>query len=42
MANPHPHYDVYVSESNIGFWKIVMEGVSSKSPLYLNELLMFF
>jgi ubiquitin-protein ligase len=25
-ANPHPHYDVYVSESNISFWKIVMQG----------------
>lgn len=27
VANPHPHYDVYVSESNMGFWKIVMQGV---------------
>jgi ubiquitin-protein ligase/Mg-chelatase subunit ChlD len=25
-ANPHPSYDVYVSESNMGFWKIVMSG----------------
>lgn len=24
--NAHPHYDVYVSESNMGFWKIVMQG----------------
>jgi hypothetical protein len=27
MANIHPFYDVYVSERNMGFWKIVMEGV---------------
>ena len=27
IANrPHPSYDVYVSESNIGFWKIVLQG----------------
>jgi len=26
LANPHPHYDVYVSESNMAFWKIVMQG----------------
>ena len=26
IANPHPHYDVYVSESDISFWKIVMQG----------------
>ena len=27
MANQHPYYDIYVSENNIGFWKVVMEGV---------------
>jgi len=27
-ANPHPYYDVYVSEKNMAFWKVVMEGVS--------------
>ena len=26
VANPHPYYDVYVSESNMAFWKIVMQG----------------
>lgn len=25
-SRPHPSYDVYVSESNIGFWKIVLQG----------------
>jgi len=25
-ANPHPHYDVFVSEHDISFWKIIMEG----------------
>jgi ubiquitin-protein ligase len=25
-TNPHPYYDVYVSETNMGFWKVVMEG----------------
>lgn len=30
-ANPHPHYDVYVSESNFGFWKVVMEGPPESS-----------
>jgi ubiquitin-protein ligase len=24
--NPHPSYDVYVSESNMGFWKVVLSG----------------
>ncbi|KAF3931222.1 hypothetical protein ABW19_dt0209355 [Dactylella cylindrospora] len=24
--NPHPYYDVYVSDSNMGFWKIIMQG----------------
>jgi hypothetical protein len=27
MANVHPFYDVYVSEKNMEFWKVVMEGV---------------
>jgi hypothetical protein len=27
MANIHPYYDVYVSEKNMGFWKIILEGV---------------
>ncbi|KAF4633485.1 hypothetical protein G7Y89_g4628 [Cudoniella acicularis] len=26
VANPHPHYDVYASESNMAFWKVVMQG----------------
>ncbi|KAF3916837.1 hypothetical protein ABW20_dc0109422 [Dactylellina cionopaga] len=26
VEQPHPFYDVFVSESNMGFWKIVMEG----------------
>ena len=26
VANPHPHYDVYLSESNMSFWKVVMQG----------------
>jgi ubiquitin-protein ligase len=25
-ANPHPHIDVYVSERDMSFWKIVMQG----------------
>jgi len=25
-TNIHPYYDVYVSESNMGFWKVVMQG----------------
>ena len=35
LANPNPQYDVYVSESNIGFWKIVMKGVGVHSLLFL-------
>jgi hypothetical protein len=27
VANIHPYYDVYVSESDMCFWKIVLEGV---------------
>ena len=30
-ANPHPHYEVFVSETNIGFWKIVMQGPPGSS-----------
>lgn len=26
IENPHPSMDVYASESNIGFWKVVMSG----------------
>ncbi|KAE9366198.1 hypothetical protein N431DRAFT_549163 [Stipitochalara longipes BDJ] len=26
VANPHPHYDVYLSESNMSFWKVIMQG----------------
>jgi ubiquitin-protein ligase len=26
LANPHPHYDVYVCESDMSFWKVVMQG----------------
>lgn len=36
MANGHPYYDVYVSESKITFWKIVMEGVISHILTLLN------
>jgi len=25
-AHPHPSYDVYVSETNMGFWKVVLQG----------------
>jgi hypothetical protein len=25
-ANPHPDYDVYICEPNMGFWKVVMQG----------------
>ena len=25
-TNPHPYYDVYVSEANMAFWKVVMQG----------------
>lgn len=25
-ANPHPFYEVFVSERNMGFWKILMQG----------------
>jgi uncharacterized protein YegL len=25
-AKPHPHYDIYICESNMGLWKIVMQG----------------
>jgi hypothetical protein len=28
-ANPHPMYDCYVSESDMFFWKVVIQGVSS-------------
>jgi len=28
MSNPHPFYDIYVSETNMAFWKVVMEGVN--------------
>lgn len=28
INNPHPSMDVYASESNIGFWKVVMSGPS--------------
>ena len=30
-ADPHPMYDCYVSESDMFFWKVVMQGVSSVS-----------
>ncbi|KAH7403530.1 hypothetical protein BKA64DRAFT_669265 [Cadophora sp. MPI-SDFR-AT-0126] len=26
LANPHPHYDIYVSETNMSFWKIIVQG----------------
>jgi ubiquitin-protein ligase len=30
-SNPHSSYDVYVSESNMGFWKVVMSGPSESA-----------
>ena len=35
VANPHPHYDVYVSESNMAFWKVVMQGVSIEELYFI-------
>jgi ubiquitin-protein ligase len=26
IDNPHDYMDIYVSQSNIGFWKVVMQG----------------
>ncbi|KAJ4503131.1 hypothetical protein HRR77_008557 [Exophiala dermatitidis] len=31
VSHPHPSYDVYVSESNMAFWKIVLEGPDESS-----------
>lgn len=31
-ASPHPKYDCYVSEADMFFWKVIMEGVSSSVP----------
>ena len=42
IANPHPSYDVYISERDISFWKIVLQGpggspyASGTFMLYLN------
>jgi hypothetical protein len=30
-ANPHPHYDVYICESNMGLQKVVMQGTLKRS-----------
>ncbi|KIX05990.1 uncharacterized protein Z518_03964 [Rhinocladiella mackenziei CBS 650.93] len=30
-THPHPSYDVYVSENNMGFWKIVLQGPSESA-----------
>ncbi|KAE8873449.1 hypothetical protein PTNB73_00081 [Pyrenophora teres f. teres] len=30
-ANPHPHYDIYICESNMGLWKVVMQGPSDST-----------
>ncbi|KAI4677039.1 hypothetical protein J4E81_010999 [Alternaria sp. BMP 2799] len=30
-AKPHPHYDVFICESNMGLWKIVMQGPSDST-----------
>lgn len=30
-GDPHPSYDVYVSESNMGFWKVVLSGPSESA-----------
>lgn len=39
LVNPNPQYEVYVSESDIGFWKVVMQGVSYNDPLSLDSLI---
>ena len=31
-ANHHPDYDVYICESNMGLWKVVMQGKSQHDP----------
>lgn len=33
-TNPNPQYDCYVSESDVSFWKVVVEGVSHDLPLF--------
>jgi hypothetical protein len=33
-SSPHPGFDVYPSESNISFWKVVMEAPTDDSCLY--------
>ncbi|KAL6704640.1 hypothetical protein ACN47E_008037 [Coniothyrium glycines] len=30
-ANPHPDYDIYICEPNMGLWKVVMQGPSGSS-----------
>jgi ubiquitin-protein ligase len=40
IANPHPHYDIYVSESDISFWKIVMVG-PPESPYSTGTFLLY-
>lgn len=34
MASCHPYYDVYVSETNVGFWKVIMQGVRTVLDIY--------
>ncbi|EPS39856.1 hypothetical protein H072_6232 [Dactylellina haptotyla CBS 200.50] len=29
--NPHPYYDVYVCDENMGFWKVIMQGPSQSA-----------
>lgn len=26
LANPHPYYDAYMSDSDMSFWKVVIQG----------------
>ena len=33
-AKPHPYYDVYVCESNMGLWKIAMQGKARADVLF--------
>jgi ubiquitin-protein ligase len=40
IANPHPHYDVFVSERDISFWKVVMTG-PPESP-YASGTFLFY
>lgn len=40
VLNPHVHYDCYISETNMAFWKIVMEG-PPESPYESGTFLLY-